>query len=83
MNLTFRVKVNSRADCRFVSGDSAMIRYILAATIASGLLAVIPSEARAAACAYGIYRAGCAGPNGAAVVRTPDRDPFARAAPMN
>ncbi len=48
-----------------------MIRYILAATIASGLLAVIPSEARAAACAYGIYRAGYIGPNGAAVVRTP------------
>jgi hypothetical protein len=34
-----------------------MSRYILAATVT---------------CAEGVYRAGCAGPNGAAVVRKPD-----------
>jgi hypothetical protein len=29
------------------------------------------SSARAASCANGVYRAGCAGPNGAVVVRKP------------
>lgn len=30
-----------------------------------------PPRAEAAACVNGVYRAGCAGPNGAAVVRKP------------
>jgi hypothetical protein len=42
----------------------------LAALTLLGLLAALPS-AHAAACANGVYRAGCAGPNGAAVVRKP------------
>ena len=30
-----------------------------------------PSDANAVVCARGVYRAGCAGPNGAVVVRHP------------
>ncbi|MET3912158.1 hypothetical protein ABID59_006528 [Bradyrhizobium sp. S3.3.6] len=45
--------------------------------IASALLAFAatmtfePSDANAVVCARGVYRAGCAGPNGAVVVRRP------------
>ena len=45
-----------------------MIRTILAATVALGLLSAMPLSAGAATCANGVYRAECAGPNGAAVV---------------
>ncbi len=45
--------------------------YILAATAALSILVVLPSETRAATCANGVYRAGCVGPNGAAVVHKP------------
>ena len=38
---------------------------------ALGALA-IPQPAHAVECANGVYRAGCAGPNGAAVVRKPE-----------
>jgi hypothetical protein len=51
-----------------------MSRYILAATAAFGFLALMPSESKAVTCAEGVYRAGCAGPNGAAAVNnTPAR----------
>src|SRR5689334_12975096 len=40
------------------------------ATLLLGM-ASVPNEAGAVACAAGVYRAGCAGPNGAAVVRRP------------
>jgi len=33
--------------------------------------AIAPNEASAVVCARGVYRAGCAGPNGAVVVRKP------------
>ena len=33
--------------------------------------AIAPDEANAVVCARGVYRAGCAGPNGAVVVRRP------------
>jgi hypothetical protein len=42
------------------------------AIAAFGLFAVVfaaPEPARAVTCANGVYRAGCAGPNGAALVR--------------
>lgn len=42
--------------------------YLLAATSALGLMA-LPLEASAGACVNGVYRAGCAGPNGAVAVR--------------
>ena len=46
------------------------MKTALGAVLLFGLLAFAPS-ARAAVCANGVYRAGCAGPNGAAVVRKP------------
>ncbi|MBW4022111.1 MAG: hypothetical protein HIU92_03080 [Proteobacteria bacterium] len=47
-----------------------MNRLLLAAVAAAGLwLAAAPGAS--AACASGVYRAGCAGPNGAVVVRKP------------
>ena len=48
-----------------------MIRSTL---VLAGLLlatVAVPHEAGAVACAAGVYRAGCVGPNGAAVVRRP------------
>jgi hypothetical protein len=53
-----------------------MRKIVLAALTTLGLLASLPS-AHAAVCADGVYRAGCAGPNGAAVVRKPA--PYPRA----
>ncbi len=46
-----------------------MIRFILGASAALGLLSAMPSGAGAVTCANGVYRAGCVGPNGAAAVR--------------
>ncbi len=48
-----------------------MKRIILVAAAASGALAFVQHPADAMTCARGVYRAGCAGPNGAAVVRRP------------
>ncbi|MDM0108003.1 hypothetical protein QTH97_23850 [Variovorax sp. J22R24] len=48
-----------------------MKRYIFAATAALGILGLLPSASFAVTCAAGVYRAGCAGPNGAAVVKKP------------
>ncbi len=42
----------------------------LAVMLALGTFALVP-QAQAAGCVNGVYRAGCAGPNGAAVVRKP------------
>jgi len=42
-----------------------MARYIL---VALGILALASPDAGAVTCVNGVYRAGCAGPNGAAVV---------------
>jgi len=50
---------------------------LLAVMIAAGTLA-LATQSHAAACANGVYRAGCVGPNGAAVVRKP---PATRAKP--
>jgi hypothetical protein len=47
---------------------------IAAALIAFGAtLTFEPTDAQAVVCARGVYRAGCAGPNGAVVVRNPAR----------
>jgi hypothetical protein len=52
-----------------------MKHALLIAVSALGLSALgalaMPLPAHAVQCANGIYRAGCAGPNGAAVVRKP------------
>jgi hypothetical protein len=67
----------SFADNRFQSRqdwEKDMRAFLL---IASALLAFAatmafePSDANAVVCARGVYRAGCAGPNGAVVVREP------------
>jgi hypothetical protein len=47
-----------------------MKRLVLAVMTALGMLA-FGQKAEAVSCANGVYRAGCAGPNGAAVVRKP------------
>ena len=44
--------------------------FALAVMLAGGMLA-FATQSHAAACANGVYRAGCVGPNGAAVVRKP------------
>ena len=46
---------------------------------------VVVSDANAVTCAKGVYRAGCAGPNGVAVVRRPVGVPPRRVvvAPVN
>ncbi len=45
-----------------------MKRYLVLTAAVCGLLAMTPLAAHAG-CASGVYRAGCAGPNGAVVVR--------------
>lgn len=47
-----------------------MKHFALAGMIALAML-VLATESQAAACASGVYRAGCVGPHGAAVVRRP------------
>jgi hypothetical protein len=47
----------------------------LAMLVAIGLLVSI-AQGHAAGCVNGVYRAGCAGPNGAAVVRKPYAEPY-------
>lgn len=47
-----------------------MKHILLTAAIALGTLAPV-RQASAVTCANGVYRAGCVGPNGAAIVRKP------------
>jgi hypothetical protein len=47
-----------------------MKHIVFALVVALGTFAVA-QQSHAAACANGVYRAGCVGPNGAAVVRKP------------
>ena len=47
-----------------------MQHVVFAIVVAFGAFALVP-ESHAAACANGVYRAGCVGPNRAAVVRKP------------
>lgn len=51
--------------------QSLKCRYLLAATSALGMMALLPLHASASACVKGVYRAGCSGPNGAIVVKKP------------
>jgi hypothetical protein len=50
----------------------------LAAIVALGTLVLVPEHASAVTCAAGVYRAGCAGPNGAVVVHRPPYHGYAR-----
>ena len=58
-----------------------MNRALLATISMTGLLAIAflgrAPPANAVECAQGVYRAGCAGPNGAAMVRKPVDPPHA------
>ena len=48
------------------------MRILVLAALASAMfLTAIPSDANAVVCARGVFRAGCAGPHGAVVVRRP------------
>jgi len=49
-----------------------MKRVALFVVVALGTFG-LAQQSHAAACANGVYRAGCVGPNGAAVVRKPPR----------
>ena len=44
------------------------MKYVLAGILATLLMTTATLEANAVVCARGVYRAGCAGPNGAAAV---------------
>lgn len=48
-----------------------MKHHLLAATAALAIFGLAHSTSWAVTCAKGVYRAGCAGPNGAAVVKKP------------
>jgi len=47
------------------------MKTVVSALLAFGLLAGTVAEANAVVCARGVYRAGCAGPNGAVVAHRP------------
>jgi hypothetical protein len=55
------------------------MRFILASVAMIGILTMLPLASQAVTCAAGVYRAGCAGPNGAGVVRRPYYRPPATA----
>jgi hypothetical protein len=43
------------------------MKYVASSLLVLGLLAIPTAQADAAACAAGVYRAGCVGPHGAVV----------------
>jgi hypothetical protein len=45
--------------------------FLIVATLLGGAFTLIATDASAAVCARGVYRAGCAGPRGAVVARRP------------
>jgi hypothetical protein len=45
--------------------------FLIAATLLGGTFTLIATDASAAVCARGVYRAGCVGPRGAVVARRP------------
>jgi hypothetical protein len=48
-----------------------MNQFIVAAWVGLAAMLALARSSLGAQCANGVYRAGCAGPNGAAVVRKP------------
>src|SRR5215211_9083482 len=49
----------------------SMKLFLIAATLLGGTIALSATDASAAVCARGVYRAGCAGPRGAVVAHRP------------
>jgi hypothetical protein len=45
--------------------------FLIAATLLGGTFTLIATDASAAVCARGVYRAGCAGPRGVVVAPRP------------
>ena len=52
--------------------------FAVGAVIVFGSMLTSVEEANAVVCARGVYRAGCAGPRGAAVARRPVYAPYRR-----
>ncbi|MDM0082308.1 hypothetical protein QTI17_17075 [Variovorax sp. J31P179] len=48
-----------------------MKHFVFSASAVIALACLAPASSWAVTCAKGVYREGCAGPNGAAVVRKP------------
>jgi hypothetical protein len=48
-----------------------MKSLLIATAFLGGTVALMPTDASAAVCARGVYRAGCAGPRGAVVAHRP------------
>src|SRR6266436_1843679 len=64
-------RIRQSVGCRIL--ESFEMKYVvLAFMVALGMLAIAPPT-HAAACANGVYRSGCVGPNGAAVVHKAPR----------
>jgi beta-phosphoglucomutase-like phosphatase (HAD superfamily) len=57
------------------------MKSVVSALLALGLIAGTVAEANALVCARGVYRAGCAGYHGAAVVHRPYAAAVVRPAP--
>jgi hypothetical protein len=57
-----------------------MKHLIITLLLIGGFVALTTAEANAVVCACGVYRAGCVGADGAAVVARPVVRPVARAA---
>jgi len=55
------------------------MKQLACGLLALGLFAAAAPEANAAACAAGVYRAGCVGPRGAVVTHRPYARPVYRA----
>jgi hypothetical protein len=53
----------------------ALVLAVSALSLSAVAAVAMPRSAHAVTCANGVYRAGCAGPNGAAVVRKPPAPP--------
>ena len=53
------------------STKEIMMKTVVSALLALGLLAGSVAEANAVVCARGVYRAGCAGPHGAVATTRP------------
>jgi hypothetical protein len=56
---------------------SAFVLVVSGLSLSALIMLATPCAAYAAACANGVYRAGCVGPNCAAVVRKPAAPPRA------
>ncbi len=64
-------RVSGRLSCACTKPGPIAMKKLAACVAAAALMATWAAPASAVVCAKGVYRAGCAGPNGAAVARRP------------